>query len=84
VEKTNLHDFYNQNITNPKSEDLFRRMVSREVDGKITEQDMADQFEICGYYLVFAFRKKGHTKKRYRDDFGNIKAYRMVNVKDWR
>ena len=45
---------------------------------------MEQQFEICGYYLLFAFRKMGHPRKRYRNNFSNFKPYRVVNVKDWK
>ena len=35
-------------------------------------------------YLVCAFKKLGEVRKRYRDNFGNLKLVRKVNVKDWR
>ena len=50
----------------------------------MTEKEWADQWEICGLYTMFAFQKMGDYKSRPRDNFGNYKLLRKVNVKDLR
>lgn len=82
VEKKNFIEFYSESID--ANRQLFDRMVTEKVDGKMTEDVLAQQWEICGLYLVFAFRKLGKKTKRIRNNFMNLKNARMVNVKDWR
>jgi hypothetical protein len=62
-------------------------MVTQEIDNKMTEEDFAQQWEICGLYLMFAFQKVGEPSRRIRDNFGNIVLKRKINAKEkeqWR
>lgn len=59
-------------------------MVSTTLDDKLTEEDIQEQWEICGLYLVIAFQKRGKAPFRARDNFGNLELIRYANVKDWK
>ncbi len=58
--------------------------MKERLDDKLTSDDLEKQFEICGYYLLFAFRKMGAPTKRLRNNFKNFKMIRVANVKDWK
>ena len=84
VEKKNFHEFYQEHINIGDNQNLFQRMVASQVSDKMTEEGWAQQWEICGLYTMFAFEKLGPKKPRRRDNFGNMKLIRKLNVKDWR
>ena len=84
IEKKNFHEFYADNIDRLDNQTVFQRMVASEVEDKMTEEGWAHQWEICGLYTMFAFEKLGEKKSRRRDNFGNYKLVRKLNVKDWR
>lgn len=82
VEKKNFHEFYAENIE--RNNELFQKMVGKEVNDKMSEHTLNQQWEICGLYLIFAFVKLGTKNRRERTIFKNYKGIRKVNVKDWR
>ena len=84
VEKKNFHAFYQENIALPHNQALFQRIVSHDTDNQMSKEQLEQQWEICGLYTVFAFRKQGPKGRRRRDNFGNRKQVRFANVKDWR
>jgi len=84
IEKKNFHEFYDDNIALADNQPLFERMVASQVNDKMSEEGWAQQWEICGLYTMFAFEKIGEKKSRRRDNFGNYKLIRKMNVKDWR
>lgn len=84
IEKKNFHEFYADNIPLSDNKNLFERMVASAVNDKMSEEGWAQQWEICGLYTMFAFEKIGEKKSRRRDNFGNYKLIRKMNVKDWK
>ncbi len=84
IEKKNFHEFYADSIPLGENKSLFERMVASAVNDKMSEEGWAQQWEICGLYTMFAFEKMGEKKSRRRDNFGNYKLIRKMNVKDWK
>ena len=84
VERKNFHEFYADTIDAGDNQKLFTVMVSSQIETKMSEEDWAEQWEICGLYTMFAFQKLGQYSHRRRDNFGNYKLVRKVNVRDLR
>ena len=47
--------------------------MNDEINENMTQEAIDAQWEVCGLYLIFAFKKRGKVVKRYHDNFKNWK-----------
>ncbi|CDW75150.1 UNKNOWN [Stylonychia lemnae] len=83
VEQKNFHEFYSESVQDANNQGLFNRMVFKEASQRMTQEGINRQFEICGSYQVFAFKKMGQVIKRMHNNFGNYRVCREINYRNF-
>eukprot|EP00826_Nyctotherus_ovalis_P045728 TRINITY_DN508_c0_g1_i3.p2 TRINITY_DN508_c0_g1~~TRINITY_DN508_c0_g1_i3.p2 ORF type:complete len:209 (+),score=93.49 TRINITY_DN508_c0_g1_i3:248-874(+) len=81
VERKNFHEFYSDNIKNPRHRKVFFKMVhAKESD---TDKELKEQWDAIYVYMVFAFRKKGEPLKQTCGSCGSTEHLTEINAKGW-